>query len=217
LVHANPKSSIGFTHDSRRRSTLRYRPRQGCRNAAVRHSAPLPRTPPRASVALPAIGRASPKRFNRLAWTVALVASLAGTIFVAAAALSPARAQTSVVEIGDSRVGSVRVILGKSQTLQVSQGFVDLVVGDPEVADVMPLTDRTMYVLGKRLGITNVSVYDAAKRLVGVIDVEVGTNAPRIAADLAADGDARARGSPRRTGARFCPARCRTRSPPRRR
>jgi pilus assembly protein CpaC len=105
-------------------------------------------------------------------------------------ALSPARAQTRVVEIGESRVGSVRVVQGKSQTLQVSQGFVDLVVGDPEVADVMPLTDRTMYVLGKRLGITNVSVYDGGKRLVGVIDVEVGTNAPRIAADLAADGDA---------------------------
>jgi pilus assembly protein CpaC len=168
---------------------LRTPPDQGRRNVAVRQSA----TPSPIRVAAPpssALGAARPRRFHRLAWTLALAASVAGTAFVAAGMLSPARAQTRMVEIGESRVGSVRVVQGKSQTLQVSQGFVDLVVGDPEVADVMPLTDRTMYVLGKRLGITNVSVYDAAKRLVGVIDVEVGTNAPRIAADLAADGDA---------------------------
>jgi pilus assembly protein CpaC len=48
----------------------------------------------------------------------------------------------------------------------------------------MPLTDRTMYVLGKKLGTTNVSVYDTSKSLVGVIEVEVGYNTPRIAADV---------------------------------
>ena len=55
-----------------------------------------------------------------------LAASVAGTAFVAAGILSPARAQTSVVEIGESWVGSVRV-QGKPQTLQVSHGFVGLV------------------------------------------------------------------------------------------
>lgn len=56
-----------------------------------------------------------------------LAASVAGTAFVAAGILSPARAQTSVVEIGESWVGSVRVVQGKPQTLQVSHGFVGLV------------------------------------------------------------------------------------------
>ena len=65
-----------------------------------------------------------------------LAASVAGTAFVAAGILSPARAHTSVVEIGESRVGSVRVVQGKPQTLQVSQGFADLVAGRSDVAGV---------------------------------------------------------------------------------
>jgi len=68
---------------------------------------------------------------------VVLAASVAGTAFVAAGILSPARAQTSVVvEIGESRVGSVRVVQGKPQTLQVSQGFAGLVAGRSDVAGV---------------------------------------------------------------------------------
>ena len=132
---------------------------------------------------------AAPKRFHRLACALAVATVVAGTLLVIFGALSPARAQPSLIEIGSDKVGSVRVTLGKSRTLQVSQPFVDLVVGDAEVADVMPLTDRTLYVLGKKLGITNVSVYDQGKRLVGVIDVEVATNAARLAADLGADGE----------------------------
>jgi pilus assembly protein CpaC len=62
---------------------------------------------------------------------------------------------------------------------------VDLVVGDPEIADVMPQTDETLYVLGKKIGTTNVSVYDAAKQLVGVIEIEVAYTTPRLAADVA--------------------------------
>ncbi|CAA9363651.1 MAG: Type II/IV secretion system secretin RcpA/CpaC, associated with Flp pilus assembly, partial [uncultured Microvirga sp.] len=68
------------------------------------------------------------------------------------------------------------------------RAFVDVVVGDPETADVMPLTDTTLYVLGQKIGTTNIAVYDAAKALVGVIEVEVGYNTPRLAADVARDG-----------------------------
>jgi pilus assembly protein CpaC len=92
--------------------------------------------------------------------------------------------EVQVVEIGHGQVGAVRVTLGKSHTLETTRGFVDLVVGDPEIADVMPLTDKTLYVLGKKIGTTNVSVYDSSKQLVGVIEVEVGYNTARLAADL---------------------------------
>ena len=71
-----------------------------------------------------------------------LAASVAGTAFVAAGILSPARAHTSVVEIGESRVGSVRVVQGKPQTLQVSQGLVDLLVGHSHVAGVTAGAER---------------------------------------------------------------------------
>jgi pilus assembly protein CpaC len=130
------------------------------------------------------VSRAPPGRRGRAALRWLVLAAITAASVSLAIGATKAVAQTSVVEIGESKVGSVRVTQGKSRTLQLSQGFVDLVVGDPEVADVMPLTDRTLYVLGKKLGITNVTVYDQAKRLVGVIDVEVGTNTPRLSADL---------------------------------
>ena len=51
--------------------------------------------------------------------------------------------------------------------------FGEIVVGDPETADVNALSDRTLYVLGRKLGTTNVTLFDADKNLLAVIDVEV--------------------------------------------
>ena len=103
-------------------------------------------TPSRIRAAAPRtvrLGAPRPRRFHRLAWTVVLAASVAGTAFAAAGILSPARAQTFVVvEIGESRVGSVRVVQGKPQTLQVSHGFADLVVGHSHVARVTAGAER---------------------------------------------------------------------------
>ncbi|HEV2559514.1 MAG TPA: type II and III secretion system protein family protein [Microvirga sp.] len=122
-------------------------------------------------------------RLHRWARALALGAPLAGLAILGGAALAPVKAQ-EMVEIGDGRVGAVRATIGRSHTLQTSRGFVDLVVGDPEIADVMPLTDRSLYVLGKKVGITNVSVYNAGKQLVGVIEVEVAYDQGRLAADI---------------------------------
>ena len=41
--------------------------------------------------------------------------------------------------------------------------FVEVTVGDPEVADVNPLTDRSLSILGKKIGTTRVTVYGEGK------------------------------------------------------
>jgi pilus assembly protein CpaC len=120
-------------------------------------------------------------------------ACLSGLSATAVRAADARRVDARLVAFGENRVGAVRVTQGKSETLRTSRSFVDLVVGDPEVADVMPLTDETLYVLGKKIGTTNVSVYDASKQLVGVIEIEVGYNTPRLAADIAVKGPTAAR------------------------
>jgi pilus assembly protein CpaC len=51
--------------------------------------------------------------------------------------------------------------------------FVDITVGNPDVADVNPLTDRSLSILGKKNGTTRISVYAEDKKLIGVFDVEV--------------------------------------------
>jgi pilus assembly protein CpaC len=51
---------------------------------------------------------------------------------------------------------------------------------------VIPLSDQTLYVLGKKSGTTNVSVLDSSRKIIGVIDVEVGVDAGAVSAGVLA-------------------------------
>ena len=46
-------------------------------------------------------------------------------------------------------------------------------VGSPDIVDALPMSDRALYIQGKKVGTTNVSVFDQSMQLIGVIDVEV--------------------------------------------
>lgn len=70
-------------------------------------------------------------------------------------------------------VSYLKLTVNKSKTLKLSNAFADVLVGSSEIADVVPISDRTIYLLGKKIGTTNVSLIDANKHLVGLIDVEV--------------------------------------------
>lgn len=74
---------------------------------------------------------------------------------------------------GGASVSYLKLTVNKSKTLKLSNAFADVLVGSSDIADVVPISDRTIYLLGKRIGTTNVSLIDADKRLVGLIDVEV--------------------------------------------
>lgn len=117
-------------------------------------------------------------------WAKYLIAAC----FVTAVGLSfvtgPLMAQTTQVRLAGSKVAAMKVTVGKSRTISTDVAFADLVVGDPEIADVMPLTDKSLYVLGKKPGITSVSVYDEQKKLVGVIEVESALHAARAQDDI---------------------------------
>jgi pilus assembly protein CpaC len=65
------------------------------------------------------------------------------------------------------------VTLYKSRTLRFDQPFSSAVVGSPEIVDALPMSDRALYIQGKKVGTTNVSVFDQTMRLIGVVDVEV--------------------------------------------
>src|SRR5271169_2033082 len=70
-------------------------------------------------------------------------------------------------------VQHVVIPLNKSVTLPVSRPFSSAVVGSPEIADALPMTDRALYIQAKKIGTTNVSIYDENMRLIKVVDVEV--------------------------------------------
>ena len=67
----------------------------------------------------------------------------------------------------------VKVVKGKPKTIRSALSFEEIVVGNPGIADVQPLTDRSFYLLGSKLGTTRVALFDKDRNLVGSIDVEV--------------------------------------------
>ena len=61
----------------------------------------------------------------------------------------------------------------KSETVRVDRPFKEVLIGSSDIADVVPLTDRSIYILGKKIGMTRMSVLDANKNVMGIVDIEV--------------------------------------------
>jgi pilus assembly protein CpaC len=65
------------------------------------------------------------------------------------------------------------VTLNKSRTLRFDKPFASAVVGGSDILDALPMSDRVLYIQGKKVGTTNVSMFDKSMKLIGVLDVEV--------------------------------------------
>jgi pilus assembly protein CpaC len=108
----------------------------------------------------------------KVAWRVSLAALLTAMI-AGLCGVSVALAEKNIQIGAGKRTATISVFIGKSEDVRTDQSFVDLSVGDPEVADVVPLTDRSLSILGKKNGTTRVQAYAAGKKLIGIFDVEV--------------------------------------------
>jgi pilus assembly protein CpaC len=83
------------------------------------------------------------------------------------------RAERTLQIGGAKRTATLTVYIGKSEDVRTDTSFVEITVGDPEIADVNPLTDRSLSILGKKNGTTRVTAYAEGKKLIGVFDIEV--------------------------------------------
>ena len=91
---------------------------------------------------------------------------------------SPAAADTgtvrSPVRLRDqARAGELLVPLNKSQVIEVDRSFAEVSVGNPEIADVVPLTRQSLYVFGKQLGTTSLTITDSRGDVIAVVDLIV--------------------------------------------
>jgi pilus assembly protein CpaC len=133
---------------------------------------------------VPAVTLITARIVGRLLVLSAIVAAAVLTLL---GAVKAAHADERLIEIvGSRRVPMIGITLGKSDTIRTNRPFANVVIGDPEVADAVPLSDRSLSVLGKKIGTTRVSVYMEGKTLVGVFDVDVTYDTGRLAAELAA-------------------------------
>ncbi len=85
-----------------------------------------------------------------------------------AAAQEPQTASTGSAE--------VTVGVGKSQVIELPTPYTDAMIGDPKVADVLPLNSRSVYVVGKSIGSTALTLYGPGKHLISAANVVVSAD-----------------------------------------
>ncbi|MBL0406548.1 type II and III secretion system protein family protein [Microvirga aerilata] len=111
-------------------------------------------------------------------YALSLITVLAGLALVAPCA----HAQEQLLHFNSGRAaGELNVPQGQFVTARTSIDFGRVVVGNPEIVSAVPLTSRSLYVLGKAEGRTNVAVYGAGDELLGIANVEVGADTPDLA------------------------------------
>jgi len=94
-------------------------------------------------------------------------------------------AENGVIHLKSSqKTKTMKITKAKPKTVRTDRSFSEIVVGDPEVASVSPLTDRSFYVVGTAPGTTGIALYDEDSNLVGLLDIEVGANTNQINAAL---------------------------------
>jgi len=98
----------------------------------------------------------------------ALAAAGAGALAVA----QPALAQVNVASGVDA--GELDVPINKSQVLRADRPYSKALIGNPDIADIVPISDTSVYVLGKKAGTTSLTLYDRSNSLIAVVDIVVG-------------------------------------------
>ena len=102
-----------------------------------------------------------------------LVSLVLFTLFLFANPLPGHSAQSRKALPPQLSIKHITVALNKSRRLRIGRSYGEVVVGNAEIADARPLTNKTIYILGKAIGTTNLSIYDRNKYLIGIIDVEI--------------------------------------------
>jgi pilus assembly protein CpaC len=121
----------------------------------------------------------------RLLASLALIGLSAPAILLAPGSLRGAQAQR-VLQVSSAKHSiSVTVAVGKTEDVRIDAAFTDITIGDSDVADISPLTDRTISILGKKIGTTRVTLYGEGKMQIGLFDIEVTYDVTRLATEIA--------------------------------
>jgi len=93
---------------------------------------------------------------------------------IAVALLATALTATPALAQSGLHAGELVVPVNKSQVVTADTAIDRAMVGNAAIADVVPISERSVYVLGKEPGTTSLTLYDRANRVIAVMDVSVG-------------------------------------------
>jgi len=125
--------------------------------------------------------RARPTPFRwRMLLTLAGLLTVLAVARPGAAEIGVDSSLSSEAAAGPVALNHITVTIYKSRTVPFQKPFTKAIVGSNEIVDVLPISDRTLYLQGKKLGTTNVTVFDSEGRLVSILDVEVAIDIGEI-------------------------------------
>jgi pilus assembly protein CpaC len=118
---------------------------------------------------------------GRRVWSAVIVA-LAGVL----ATGGPVLAQAINYDLSTTSVLKINLPVSQAVTVIVSEPVSEIVAADPAIADAQPITERSLYLVGKAFGTTTVNLYSAAGAPVGLLAIEVGVDTADIARSIRA-------------------------------
>ena len=110
---------------------------------------------------------------NKAARSLLLGLGVVVLLAVVLAFRSTAQPAVTVEILTPGHAGEFIVPLNKSQILRLNVPYTDLSIGNPKIADVLPITTKQIYVLGKQVGLTNLLVYGEEGALLAVLDLVI--------------------------------------------
>ncbi|MBB3998440.1 type II and III secretion system protein family protein [Aureimonas pseudogalii] len=112
-----------------------------------------------------------------------LQTSLATVTLACNVAPLPAFAESSVIAVNRSNQ-TIALGLSKSKVIDLPRDAHDIIVANPAVADAVTRTARRIYIFGKRIGQTNIFVFDAAGREIAVLDLKIERDIANLASTI---------------------------------
>jgi len=89
---------------------------------------------------------------------------------------SPASPASLAAVKPQEQSAAITIAVGKSKLVELPGAYSDLMIADPKIADILPLNAHSVYVVGKGMGTTALTVYGAGKRVLYSSDVIVSAD-----------------------------------------
>ena len=95
-------------------------------------------------------------------------------------------AQDLIYDLATTSVLRIKLPVSQALTVTVSDAIGKIVPADPSIADAQLITDKSLYLVGKALGMTTVNLYSGDGKPVGLLAVEVGADTADISRSIRA-------------------------------
>lgn len=118
--------------------------------------------------------------------SIPTLAALATFVGVLVSGCGAALAQTVHYDLTTTSVLRISLPVSQAVTVIISDAVGKIVSAEPAIADAQPITDRSLYLVGRAFGTTTVNLFSASGAPVGLLAVEVGADIDDISRSIRA-------------------------------